>query len=904
MVKGLIAINLGFIPVFIIKYLIVKLSKTDMIRYLLSVMLHKLSRTYSLKTETLRSQFTDTPPIQIAPAKNHTHPGAAANRSEASMFIDSFAARVGRPAYFIQSSRADLRNNRNGSRTWYWVKDTQVDPRPLAPPDDALLAMVDVDHYVDMPTLLARHFQPTIIYTFQPEQTARVSDEYSYTFDDQARVVYRVSGGAHYQHHVWNYSVDNLLAVEKWFGIPIRASSYLIDRRRAADDHEVIMCTPLNTWGWQTAWLATLLAGSTLERLNPIHGAFARLQIHKKGGVYTSTSRVSGYAVAVVPSSVDDTLAGIARISKLELTNPQVQSYVNDDREASVVLTEYHRLKTPNKPPVVFPIEESVRRYQFSPADYDPDAKPTLRPFMNPFLHECFAPDHTKRNEEQCVRARIEDIRCDKPMTSFDFRLMDEFLHIMIPEPHQLNPTDDDELYENQSNPRQRRILDAAQFEAPDRRISLMLKKEAYAKVNDPRPISMFNGVDKGEYSKFMYALAAIFKTQRWYAFGKTPLEIARTVAQIASKAKNLGLTDFSRMDGRIAPVARDLELMLLMRAFHQKHHSKILDLHRAQYNLLGFAPLGTAFFQGTSRGSGSPETSQFNTFLSAFAAYKTKRMTRRNGAFLSPNEAYSELGLYGGDDGFTPDVNIETYKRAAMSLGQEMTGEVVYRGQPGVKFLARYYSPNVWFDDPTSICDLPRTLSKFHSTVALAPKVTPLMKLHEKARSLYLTDANTPIVGPFTGRVLALVSAPNPEDVRDVTPWGAQYEESVQYPNDVADWAPGFIATTWPELDLTVFNKWISTADTPDKLLAPPLLQEPKPATSKTPVVVDGIIIGSSAPQPRRDEKNATNYPQATKPRNNKYWRQRKQSGDTAASHTITAAKPSHQPGGAAVKK
>ena len=92
----------------------------------------------------------------------------------------------------------------------------------------------------------------------------------------------------------------------------------------------------------------------------------------------------------------------------------------------------------------------------------------------------------------------------------------------------------------------------------------------------------------------------------------------------------------------------------------------------------------------------------------------------------------WERLGLYGGDDGLTPDVTPEHCSLAAKEIGQDLTTEPVNRGELGIKFLARHYSPYVWNGDANSMCDVKRQLDKFHITVNLGT-VSPTTRLLEK---------------------------------------------------------------------------------------------------------------------------------------------------------------------------
>jgi hypothetical protein len=290
---------------------------------------------------------------------------------------------------------------------------------------------------------------------------------------------------------------------------------------------------------------------------------------------------------------------------------------------------------------------------------------------------------------------------------------------------------------------------------------------------------------------------------------------------------------------------------MVLTRGFRPEYHQPVLELHRRQQNCTAYGKFGTKYNTGTAQGSGVPDTADFNSLLNAFGAFVALRRTCNvhTGEFYTPEEAYNKLGVYGGDDGFTADIDPHVYERAIADIGQSLTAEVVSRGESGVKFLSRVYSPEVWFGCADSVCDVPRQLSKLHVTVHLPPNVTPVMKLVEKARALFLSDKNTPYVGEFVSRVVEMAGALPSTDNLGI--WNAEIAPEVHYPNEKGDWMIAYINEAMPSQAYFLFLEFLKSAKTVSDLLLPPLLVEPAPAKSEVPVVVDGDVVctGSKAP-------------------------------------------------------
>jgi hypothetical protein len=209
-----------------------------------------------------------------------------------------------------------------------------------------------------------------------------------------------------------------------------------------------------------------------------------------------------------------------------------------------------------------------------------------------------------------------------------------------------------------------------------------------------------------------------------------------------------------------------------------------------------------------------------------------------------------------------------DAYKRSCALLGVTTKYEEVPNGSFGVKFLARIYSPNVWFGDTNSTCDLNRQLSKFHTCTALPNTVTAIQKLVEKCRGFCLSDPNTPILGPFTTKVVALAQGmPTVEVARALAPYSSLSYEDDQYPNSVSDWAEHYATEAIPGLNIPLFNAWLDIVESLDEMLSPPLLVEPKPPVYPTETVVldteTNYAVNSPvitlAPKPRAQGKTPT---------------------------------------------
>jgi hypothetical protein len=106
------------------------------------------------------------------------------------------------------------------------------------------------------------------------------------------------------------------------------------------------------------------------------------------------------------------------------------------------------------------------------------------------------------------------------------------------------------------------------------------------------------------------------------------------------------------------------------------------------------------------------------------------------------------------------------------------------------------------------------------------------MQKLLEKARSFYLTDGNTPIIGPFVRKVLSFSSTDfDPlADPHRLRTWASLVDKDVQYPNEIGDWAYDMLAQQMPTFDLARFDTWLGKVKTMGNCLCPPLCMAPLP--------------------------------------------------------------------------
>lgn len=842
------------------------------------------------ETVMTKSVFLEVDVEPVKPARGHTHGKSAATRSTASRMIDRASQATGKTATFIQGSAADLRQGRTITRNYFWVKDLQVPDMQMTEKPEAT-AMVDVDYYVDMPRFLTQHFVPHYLYTFVPSRAAKDSGEYSYHFNSQGKVVYNVSGGGQYEHELWDWTGDSLMAVRKFWGIPYRVSTYCLERRMMDDDHQLILLAPLKEFrGVFSSWLATMtLAGKQLERFNPVQGNFVRMYVNSDSGMNVSTGKVGCYGSSYTTASVDDAIASASITCSQKIQLATVKSKMERggclDHAGAEILLEYHL--SGRKPAPVVSLLSAVRRFQWVPEgkSYDQEVKPSMVAFMQPLIDGAFVPDDCENNDQRAVEERVTKVaNNDSYISGFVSDCMDEFIRFFYAgQTRFLVPYENDVVYDRAKKPTQKRIYDIAQHTSATDVAMNFVKKEAYETVTDPRMISQINGVDKMDYAGFIYAVSDILKKQVWYAFGKTPKEVSERVAEICEFAQKVSETDFSRMDGRVGIVLRELERRLMLHGFKSEYHARLYEIMRKQYCLRGKTRHGVRYNTGFARSSGSLETSDFNSIDNAFTCYMGyRRMKNQFGDYFSPCEAWNKLGIYGGDDGLSADLDSHAAGLSAKSVGQKLELRDVKRGEFPVSFLARRYGPDVWFGASDSCCSIVRTLSKFHTTVHLPRNITASDKLRDKAFALWLTDRNTPVVGIFVKKVLELFPMSKEKFQNLAGQWNVELDEGKQYPNDNSiNWMESILDAEIPTFDNATFLSWLETADRTTIFKPPMLAEKPLPKPKLGRVVIEGdIVCSESSKTPSQPSEKLGAIAKKSTPKE-KWYRPRKRKED-----------------------
>ena len=781
----------------------------------------------------LRDAFNTTEFFSSSEVKNHSHGKAAGARSSARRFIEAICTLTGLQRYSFQMSASEQNENVKGSRTYYWARDVSAAPQFDVIDDSDFVTLTDVDYYLDMPSHLAEYPRPHLLYTVQPEAAADCLDDISFTFNRTGEVEWSVKGGATYKHLLWHYGTDWFTATYKICGIPYRTVTYDVQSKRVSPHKQVILLSPMRVHTGLSAVIAHFM-GRPLVRLDPVRGDFAKVTITADTKL-VSVARLGSEVACTIPIQLFDSLLSTRNNSPNRKVNTyQVKSLISSvaSEQKDVfapILTDYLNNATDSR---VAPVTVVMPTHLVAVTFDVPDVtdKPALVPFAAPFgVPPAFVPMKNKATVDQSIKGRVEGPReqAEKllggfKMTPLKQKAMAEFVRRLVPDPHKGNAYDYEAIKEKQTKPGQKKDLeDAGLIGKVSRIVKTFMKAEAYGKPTDPRNITTFNPKDKVDYAQFMYPLMDHMKQFPFYAFGRTPIEVARRVAKICMSSKSVDCPDITRMDGYVNIMCRMLEKAVGLRFFRPEHQEAFSESHARSYGNVGVSSHGMRYDQEYSRGSGEMGTSLWNTVINLFIFFYAATLKFKD--FDKAWDFLLEKVIAGGDDGVAGDSDGTLLDRAGRDIGFLLKTPTYVRGQLGVNFLARVYGPDVWEGDCTSMCSLRRQMEKLHLTTAVP--LSAQQKLYEKAISFSYTDANTPVIGHFCAAVIACTKTY--VHTGTITRWGDDHDASVQYPNDPSPWMMDVVSEELPHTDVSGLIAWFESNPTVDALLCCPNLYE-----------------------------------------------------------------------------
>jgi len=308
--------------------------------------------------------------------------------------------------------------------------------------------------------------------------------------------------------------------------------------------------------------------------------------------------------------------------------------------------------------------------------------------------------------------------------------------------------------------------------------------------------------------------------------------------------------------------VRRTFEKAILNAAF--PGDEEVHRLHELQYGQTVRIGEDT-YDQGYARGSGSPETSVFNTLLTGLVLFLSMRMLG-----FEAEEAFSLIGIAAGDDslqgtpaGFTSGQMARAMERAARQMGQVLTSDIKVIGQP-VSFLSRLFG-GAWHGDMNSMSCPLRLLSKVHAAVNIGA-VSPEDKCRTKGESILPGDANTPIIGDLARKMTTIGRRLEGENAFRLQTWWTKFEDC-SWPNEYDSWMNDVIAAEMPDFDYCTFNDWLANGH---PLKAPTcFVVSPKDPTRL--LLVGDQVLGSSIYSGTSESSVSTDSVKGRNPRRRK---------------------------------
>lgn len=729
----------------------------------------------------------------------------------------------------------------------YWLSDAYVqDRRDQNTP--TVTMCINADYYHNIPMELGRDDSIFVFHTLNPIRAASDSHDHNgaYYFDKHNNFNHITNTKTVYTHPLWNYNTthvahNNLLKRTR--------TIYKLHMVQYNELRAMVVLAPIRTiHGWIPMMLDHLLIGTPeLCRFKPNQDGFTRIDTNDQPQTSSIAITNTTTDIRILTRQLDG-LRSIYNRNPQTFTIGTVQTNAKLPREAATIIADYIA-RFPDHEFV--PISHGVRVYEI--CEENPiEPKTPLRAVATPLYSLAYAPTQTKNNEEACILGRMKKPYKESTATRKLNRMMYEFtdfLHGDCGRP-QLQMYDIETVYERQHRPTQRAILNRAINEDDPEIVKLFLKREAYQKATDPRPIAILPGQWKLHYSRVIYALAdTISENCEWYAFGKKPREIAELIAHYCSEATTANLTDFSRFDGSIRTMLRNLDDIIITTFFHTMHRQTARDLYAKQLNAKIRSKNGAETMSEGVQLSGSADTALFNSIRCKFIAYVGMRLEGH-----TPDEAYYAHGLYGGDDGITFDANPDTHVAAANAWGLTLEIETLHRGDPGVNFLSRYYGPDVWGGDPNSCCDIKRQTVKIHTSPQLPDNVTPAQILYTKLQGFYLSDKHTPIIGWLATYAIEKLHKPaelSEEHLRTIRSWNWQPDETDQYPNSPAEWMVDLLQTQMPEFNTDTLITHLGKEHDWKSFLKFPLCHYEEPEKTTFTADINGIMYNQKDLRP-----------------------------------------------------
>lgn len=685
----------------------------------------------------------------------HSHPSLASHRTAHEEALTYFIRSCGREPYSIQPSLRDDRRHEAGELLNLGPRDTKGGRKPRCDPlrDNHVLKLVNVDYYIDLPSLLTRGL-PVAMYTFAPLAPGGTIDGEALWYCENGMITLKGNMTGTYRHELWNYSQDFVTVHRDSVTI-----SYQVDKRQVGV-FALVLLTPLSISYDPTG----LHHRNPLQRLpisqkgTNLHGKEARATnwIMTNGDVV-----ISGEGQSFSVTLPAEVVAGVeARALTSNIVGVDITGFLTGkaitNTSAPAMVANYYILGTK---PLVAPgsrIPTPGHSYWVpAPGVMDEEVRHKGRSvtLVQSPLRGAWVPARSLLNGAWAVVARVLEINTGAVELPAKYaKYEEEFTRFVYGENYgRLVPLDAGHVAELQNKTgqiaRAKTIAWRVGSVWSDVKIAIksFLKAESYDSIKPPRLISTLPHAHIMEWSTFTLSIANQLKTTHWYAFGRHPDAIAKIIHEKSARARECVETDYSRFDGTRNRGIGEFEKRFYIAGFSPEYRHKAELLYDQVLDAMGVTEDGLRYDPMSSRASGSAETSIGNSVVNAFVAYCTYRRTHE------PEAAYGALGFYGGDDGISWDIQACHYNTVAASFGLTLKAVKKPASDP-VSFLGRIYPyPS---QCAVNMADPVRAWPKFNVVFGDAPEYEALAN---KAAGYLVTDYYTPVIGPYCRAIVRL---------------------------------------------------------------------------------------------------------------------------------------------------
>lgn len=673
----------------------------------------------------------------------------------------------GRTAHAHQAGGHERQVCETCTLTHYWASDFLRGEEIFQKPSkESCIIMADVDYYVDWAKLPVEYAgKPMMLYTFDLQDPVHSDKARSWNCkDDYVRM--RV-GHCEFSHQLWKYTHGDVIRLDfnqrRFFDFT-QDSSYAYKvhvRQKQNSYYKFVLLEPIKKLPKQPELTQFIrryllcLPDAVTDLKFP-----TRLNFCIKGtrNEWVVLNHIDGKGKASLRFALSDSLLSysvpldsiVEMIHRLKLIRPDVKvQFGIDDARKREMLVEF----ASDLGNYVMQRYATCVNYDYAPPlEQQQQPRGGMYPLMRNILPLGVAPYSTAANEIAGISSRVQSI-----MHPADFKIPPNVRKAMkwfvSNIDFKAKPLSLNDVLDAQDTPSKVASITKSILSGEvDGKVEAFIKKELseFESKPDPRIITHVNNGVKAAYLAYMMAFKKSVSMQYpFFGFGRRPDDLDRRVAEVVQNDGDLLETDFSRMDGRKSPVGRTLFELLLLRTFEDYGPSAV-ELHRATIGMDIHTVQGIDYTNGFSLGSGSPDTTDNNSWDTIFQLWLAK--SKKIG-YERAWEWIHENVLVSGDDSIAVDLDKEDFLMSTKLCGH--VGKVKTCNELFC-FLGRTYHRPTCHIHPVNCQDPIRALTRF--TVCDRRLTTEKLvhrALFEKACAYKTTDPNTPVLSNLCSAVL-----------------------------------------------------------------------------------------------------------------------------------------------------